>query len=130
VARDHLEQRRLAGAVLAHDAPALAAFDLEVEVLVDRLRPVALADAGELDDVVAGARRPLERERHDLAFARRSTRSILSIFFCRLCAAAAFATCVPKRSMKRCIFAIIASWRANVASCCAKRFFCSRSMKS
>jgi hypothetical protein len=41
-----------------------------------------------------------------------SMRSIFSIFFARLCACAALATWVPKRSMKRCIFASIACWRS------------------
>ena len=70
VAGDHLQQRRLAGAVLAHDAPALAALDLEVERLVDRARAVGLLQAVDLDDVVARARRRLARERHHLALLR------------------------------------------------------------
>ena len=52
VAGDHLQQRSLARAVLAHDAPALAALDLEVEALVDALVAVGLVHALELDDVV------------------------------------------------------------------------------
>ena len=34
-AGDHLQQRRLAGAVLAHHAPALAAADGQVDAVVD-----------------------------------------------------------------------------------------------
>ena len=34
-AGDHLQQRRLSGAVLSHHAPALAAADVKVEAVVD-----------------------------------------------------------------------------------------------
>src|SRR5205823_3250781 len=61
-ARDHLEEGRLAGAVLAHDGPALPAAHGEREVLVDDAVAVALRDAGELDDVVAGAGRRAKLE--------------------------------------------------------------------
>ena len=54
---DQLEQRRLAGAVDAHHAPALAAPDQQIEAVVDDVVAVALVDALQLDDVVARARR-------------------------------------------------------------------------
>ncbi len=69
--RDQLQQRRLARAVRAHHAPALAAADPQVESVEDDLLAVGLVDAGELHDVVAGARRGTELEVVGLAPLRR-----------------------------------------------------------
>ena len=69
-AGDHLEQRRLAGAVAAHHAPALAAADRQVQAVVDDARSVRLAHALEHGHLVAGARRLPEVELHDLPLLR------------------------------------------------------------
>ena len=77
VAGDELEQRRLAGAVHAHHAPALAAADPEVEAVEDDALAVGLVHAGELHDVVARARRrpELELDASGAASAARPSRS-------------------------------------------------------
>src|SRR5262249_24809070 len=62
-----LEKRRLAGAVDAHHAPALAAAHLEVEAVVDAAAAVALVHVGEARHVLAAARRRREVERDRLA---------------------------------------------------------------
>ena len=100
-AGDQLEQRRLAGAVHAHHAPALAAADQEVEAVVDHARAVRLAHARELRDVVARARR---RRKSNSSVWRRlggSTFSIFSSFFTRDCTCAAWLARALKRAMKR-----------------------------
>src|SRR5205085_5564645 len=51
------EQRRLAGAVLAHDRPALLAAHGHREVVVHDARAVRLAQLLDLDDVITRARR-------------------------------------------------------------------------
>ena len=66
-ARHQLQQRRLAGAVDAHDAPALPAAHLEVEPLVDAAAAVALVHVLQAHHVLAGARRRRELEHHRLA---------------------------------------------------------------
>ena len=63
---DHLQQRRLAGAVLPHHAPALAAADGHVQAVVDDALAVALAHALEHRHLIAGARRLAEVELDDL----------------------------------------------------------------
>ena len=68
---DELEQRRLAGAVDAHDAPALAAPDMEVEALVDRALAIAFVDLPQHHHVLAGAGRRAELEVDLLLAARR-----------------------------------------------------------
>ena len=70
-ARHQFQQRRLAGAVDAHHAPALPAADHEVEAIIDAAAAVALVDVLQADDVLAGARRRQEVERHRLAPPRR-----------------------------------------------------------
>ena len=109
----HAQQGGLARAVLAHDAPALAAPQGEAEPVVDHAAAVGLAHALE-------HRRP---PRPSAAGRRKSKRttcrflgsSIFSIFsraFTRLCTCAAFAAWAEKRSMKRCSLASLACWRA------------------
>jgi hypothetical protein len=61
-AGEDLEQRRLAGAVRADEHRALAAFALEVEVLIDDVVAVGLLDMLELHHLEAGARRLGEAE--------------------------------------------------------------------
>src|SRR5262249_44711816 len=70
-AGDEPQESALARAVHAHDAPALAPADEEVEPPVDATRAESLVDAGELHDVVARARRRREIELHDVPAARR-----------------------------------------------------------
>ena len=67
LAGEDLEQGGLAGAVGADEHDAVAALDGEVEVLVDALFAVGLADFGELDDFLVGARRLGEGELEGLA---------------------------------------------------------------
>ena len=66
----HLQQRRLARAVLAHDAPAFAAADHHVQVVVHDTRAVGLRDAKQFRHLVARARRRAEVELDDLALLR------------------------------------------------------------
>src|SRR5690606_25068867 len=63
LARDHLEQRRLAGAVGADDADDGAVGDDQREIVDQQPVAEALADVAELDDVVAQA---LARRNEDL----------------------------------------------------------------
>ena len=70
VSRDHLEQRRLARAVLAHHRPALAAPHDDIQAVVHDAASVALRDAFEHDDLLAGSRRRPEIELHDAALLR------------------------------------------------------------
>ena len=70
-AGDELQERRLAGAVDAHDAPALAPADLEVEAVIDDLLAIALGDALQVRDIVPRAWRRLELELHGLSALRR-----------------------------------------------------------
>ena len=70
-ARDQLQQRGLARAVDAHDAPALAAAHLEIQPLVNDPRAIALVHVLQADHVLAGARRRREVERDGLPAARR-----------------------------------------------------------
>ena len=70
-ARHQLQQRGFAGAVDAHDAPALAAAHHEVQPLIDAAVAVALVHVLQADDVLAGARRGKEIERYRLAAPRR-----------------------------------------------------------
>ena len=100
-ARHQLQQRRLAGAVDAHDAPALLAAHQEVEPVVDAPRAVALVHVFELatSSPERGAGRELERDRSGGACGG-STRSILSSFFTRLCTCAACEARALNRSMK------------------------------
>ena len=69
-ARHHLQQRRLAGAVLPHHAPALAAADGQVQIVVNDATSVRLADIFEHRDLLARARRLAEVEFHDLPLLR------------------------------------------------------------
>jgi hypothetical protein len=55
LARDHAEQRRLAGAVRADDADDRAGRHLEAEVVDEEAVAEALADVDELDHLVAEA---------------------------------------------------------------------------
>src|SRR5262249_30627872 len=71
LAGDQLEQRALPRPVHAHDAPPLAPADQEIEVAVDAAPAPSLGDACELRDVVTGARRRREVERHDPPAPRR-----------------------------------------------------------
>ena len=66
LAQQQLEQRRLAGAVGAHQGDAVAAVEREVGVLVERLAAKALGETFELDDHIAGTRRVGELEVHVL----------------------------------------------------------------
>src|SRR4051794_31488274 len=68
---DELEQRRFAGAVDAHHAPAFAAADHEIEPVIDALAAVALEHLLERNDVLARPRRRRKVECHRLATARR-----------------------------------------------------------
>ncbi len=70
-AGDQLQQRRFAGAVNAHDAPALAALDQEIEAFIDGPAAIGLVDALDVDDVFARTRRLLEFEGDRLAALRR-----------------------------------------------------------
>src|SRR3970282_1676904 len=67
VSRHELEQRRLAGAVDTHHAPALLAADQQIQAVVDLLATVALHDAVEFGHVLAGARRRTKIELQDFA---------------------------------------------------------------
>src|SRR5439155_26483101 len=58
----HLEERGLAGAVFAHDGPALAAPHQQRQTVMHGARAVFLDHPVDLDDVVAGARRLAEIE--------------------------------------------------------------------
>ena len=64
-AGNHLQQRRLAGAVPAHDRPALAAPDRQVDAVVDHPRAVRLRHVLEHGDLFARARRLAELEVDD-----------------------------------------------------------------
>src|SRR5690606_18483997 len=66
-ARHQLEQGRLAGAIDAHDAPALLAAYMEVEPVIDRPAAIALGHSLEERDVFAGSRGRAEFEIHGLA---------------------------------------------------------------
>ncbi len=70
-AGNQLQQRRLAGAVDAHHAPALPAADLEVQPFIDVRLPIALVDVLQAGHVLARARRRREIEDHGLAALRR-----------------------------------------------------------
>ena len=65
-ASDEFQQRRLAGAVHAHHAPALPAAHLEVEALVDAATAIALVHVPERDHVLARARGGRKIEQHGL----------------------------------------------------------------
>ena len=65
------KQRRLAGAVDAHHAPALPAAHLEVQPVIDAPAAVALLHLLQAHHVLARARRGQEFELHDLAALRR-----------------------------------------------------------
>src|SRR5689334_15226679 len=69
-AGNELEQRRLAGAVDAHHAPALPAADHEIESVVDPLAAIALVNVLQGDDVFARARGRRKIERDALAAPR------------------------------------------------------------
>ena len=66
----HLQQRRLAGAVLPHHAPALAAADGQVQTVVDDPAAVGLGHVFERRDLLARSRRLPEVELHDPALLR------------------------------------------------------------
>ena len=70
-ARHELQQRRLAGAVDAHDAPALPTPDGEIKPLVDAQAAIALVDVLQAHDIVARAWRRGKVERHALPPLRR-----------------------------------------------------------
>ncbi len=61
----HLQQRRLAGAVFPHHAPALAAANREVQSVVNDPPAVRFGDVFEHRDLLARARRRPEVEVHD-----------------------------------------------------------------
>jgi hypothetical protein len=111
-AGDHLQQRRLAGAVLAHHAPALAAADRQVRSRRRRRACRTPWSRLERRDLVAGARRLRKSNFTTRRFFGSSIFSILSSALTRLCTCAALAACALKRSMKRCSLASIACWRA------------------
>src|SRR5262249_50315217 len=69
-AGDDLQERRLAGAVLPHHAPALAAPNREAHVAVDDATAVRLADVLQRGNLIAGSRRRPEVELHDPALLR------------------------------------------------------------
>src|SRR5690606_11142474 len=66
LARDELEQRRLAGAARTHDGRDLPARDLDIQALEYLARADRIVDIADLDDVVAAVahvrvrRRPAE----------------------------------------------------------------------
>ena len=68
--RDHLEQRCLAGAVAAHDAPALAATDGEVDAVVNDALAVRLRQILENGNLIARTRGLAKVEVDDLALLR------------------------------------------------------------
>src|SRR5208337_1075194 len=65
------QQRRFAGTVDAHHAPALLAPDREIQPFIDRLVSIALVNVLERHDIVAGARCWRKIESHGLAPPRR-----------------------------------------------------------
>src|ERR1051326_5723961 len=70
-ARDHLQECRFAGAVLSHDAPPLAAADMEVEAVVDGAGTERFRNAFQRHDVVAAALWRPEIELHRNPLPRR-----------------------------------------------------------
>ena len=69
-ARHHLQERRLSRAVLPHHAPALAAPDVQVEILMHDALSVPLRQMFERRHLLARARRLTEIELHDPALLR------------------------------------------------------------
>ena len=69
-AGDHLQQRRLAGAVPAHHRPSLAAPDRQVDAVVDHATAVGLRQILKHRDLLAGARRLAEVEIDDAPLLR------------------------------------------------------------
>ena len=69
-AGNHLQQRRLAGAVPAHDRPALAAPDRQVDAVVDHAAAVGLRQILQHRDLLARPRRLPELEVDDLPLLR------------------------------------------------------------
>ena len=110
---DELEQRRLARAVRAHHAPALArdgSADRSRGTRRARRRPCRRRSSSH--HVVARARRGPELELERLApLGRGSTFSILSSFFTRDCTCAAWLARALKRAMNASSLASIACWR-------------------
>src|SRR5439155_3800731 len=69
-ARDHFQERGLARSVLAHDAPSLAAANIQVQAIVNNAPSIGLPDVFECDDLIAGSRRLPKIELHDTALLR------------------------------------------------------------
>ncbi len=114
----HLEQRRLAGAVLAHDRPALAAARRSGRGRRGPRacrRPCARASSLTTSSPERGGVRKSKR-RSTMRRGGSATFSILSSFFIRLWTCAALAAWALKRSMNRLSLASIACWRAYSAS--------------
>ena len=88
---EHLEKRRLARSVWAHQGHTVTAVQREVCILIKDLVAVALGEVLKLDNHIAGARRIGELEVHVLVASGRMTSSLLicSMRRMRSCACAA-----------------------------------------